>query len=56
MAYLAREGVKAREHTGQAVSHSKEAGLEFKHSKVFFASEGQISFRENELLLKGIPK
>lgn len=53
MTYFAREGVKARE---QAVSHNKKAGLEFKHSKVFFAFEGQISFRENELLHKGIPK
>lgn len=44
MAELAGEGVKAREHTGEAVGHSKKAGLEFKYPKVF--SEGQVSFRE----------
>ena len=46
MADLAREGVKARENTGEAVGHSKNAGLEFKHSKVFSAFEGHINFRE----------
>lgn len=46
MADLARERVKVREHTGEAVGHSKKAGLEFKHSKVFSAFEGHINFRE----------
>ena len=46
MAALAREAVKARENSGEAVGHSKNAGLEFKHSKVFSAFEGHINFRE----------
>lgn len=46
VADLAREGVKAREHTGKAGGHSKKAGLEFKHPKVFSAFEGHTRFRE----------
>lgn len=52
---LAREGIKAREHTGKAGGHSKKTGLEFKLQSVLHLKATSTS-GSYELLQKGIHK